>query len=789
MFPLLEINPLFPVLAAGSPWWWSVLFWAAVVLGVLVGLLLAVAAWLIIGAQPAFRIVSWILFPLFYRVRVRGLDRFPEEGGALVVSNHLTWIDGFFLLMTIPRTIRAVAYAGNFTNPFLHWLALRCQMILLGRRPKELARSLEAAREAIREGDAVFMFPEGGISRTGQLQGFRPGLLKILHGTTAPVVPVYLDELWGSLFSFDRRNFLWKWPRQWRHPVTIQYGVPVAQPCTVHAVRQAVQRTGAESTRSRSHTMLLPIQRFIRCAKQRLTVRKVADSLGTEMTGGETLMRALILRRILEREVLTEEDRRVGILLPPSAGGVLANLAVALDRRVSVNLNYTLSPSVLQQCLEMAGLKKVLTSRRFLAKAGVQLGDDVEAVFVEDLREKATTWDIALTWMQTNVWPASWLEASLGLSEDQADDVLTIIFTSGTTGTPKGVMLSNANVASNIDAIDQLVHLTSTDTIIGILPFFHSFGYTVTLWTVMGLDIAGVYHFNPLDAKQVGKLCKDYQATVLLSTPTFLRSYIRRTPPEHLETLDVVVVGAERLPKELADAFEERFGARPVEGYGITELSPLVSANVPPTRSFDNFQPDSREGTVGRPAPGIATRVVDLDTGEELEANQQGMLEVSGPNVMVGYLDRPDLTGEVIRDGWYTTGDMALIDDDGFIKITGRLSRFSKIGGEMVPHVKVEESMVEVLEMDEEDDIKFAVASVPDPKRGERLVVLHTGLKKRPDEISAGLRELGLPNIFIPDEQSYFQIEDLPVLGTGKTDLKAIQKLAREKAGVEEPAT
>ena len=221
---------------------------------------------------------------------------------------------------------------------------------------------------------------------------------------------------------------------------------------------------------------------------------------------------------------------------------------------------------------------------------------------------------------------------------------------------------------------------------------FHSFGYTVTLWTVLTLDPKGVYHYTPLEPRQIGALCRKHGCTILIATPTFLRAYLRRCEPDDLRSLDVVFAGAEKLPPELAAAFHERFGVLPVEGYGATELSPVVSGNRPPsrdpTRIRDAGKCGNRIGTIGQPMAGIDVKVIDVDTGEDLPRGQQGMLLVRGPSVMKGYLNRPDLTAEVMRGDWYVTGDLATIDEDNYISITGRISRFSKIGGEMVPHLR-----------------------------------------------------------------------------------------------------
>jgi acyl-[acyl-carrier-protein]-phospholipid O-acyltransferase/long-chain-fatty-acid--[acyl-carrier-protein] ligase len=522
-------------------------------------------------------------------------------------------------------------------------------------------------------------------------------------------------------------------------------------------------------------------QMFLRRCKQGRSKSKLADSTGADMTGGELLTRTLVARRLLRRHVLADDEQRVAVLLPPSAGGLIANMALALDRRVSVNLNYTATDDILNTCIELAGVKHVLTSRRFLSKMPFQL--NAELVYLEDFREQATSMDKAIAALQAYAMPSGLLARHLGLHKVGGDDLLTIIFTSGSTGVPKGVMLSHANVQHNVDAVGQVVKLTTDDVMVGILPFFHSFGYTVTLWAVMALGVKGVYHFNPLDAKLIGSLCEKHGGTLLVSTPTFLRSYLRRCTREQLQTIDVVVAGAEKLPRDLVNAFDEKFGVRPIEGYGTTELSPLVAVNIPPSRASGDFQIEVREGTVGRPVPGVAAKVVHTETGAELGPGEAGMLKIKGPNVMLGYLGQEDLTAEVIRDGWYTTGDIAVIDEDGFIQITGRESRFSKIGGEMVPHIKIEEELADLIGVSEDGGVKVAVTAVPDQRKGERLVVFHTKLDKQPDELCRGLADAGLPNLFIPSTDSFVELEELPILGTGKLDLKGIKQIALERFG------
>jgi acyl-[acyl-carrier-protein]-phospholipid O-acyltransferase/long-chain-fatty-acid--[acyl-carrier-protein] ligase len=525
--------------------------------------------------------------------------------------------------------------------------------------------------------------------------------------------------------------------------------------------------------------MQLP-RALVRQCKRKKFQSKIADTAGSDLSGGSLLMRTLILRRLLLREVLSGDETHVGVLLPPSGGGVIVNAALALCGRVSANLNYTVTSETMNQCIRQAGIRHVLTSRRVMEKLDLDL--DAQIVYLEDFKEKVKLSDKLAGAVMSFALPAFLVDKLLGLGRIASDDVLTVIFTSGSTGEPKGVQLTHENVLSNVEAIDQLVHLRDDDVIIGILPFFHSFGYTVTLWTVLGKNIKGAYHFTPLDAKQVGKLTHGQRGTVLLATPTFLRSYLRRCTPEEFASLDVVVVGAEKMPIELAEAFEQKFGVRPVEGYGATELSPLVSVNVPPSRSLSAVV-DLKEGTVGRPVPGVSAKVVDPDTLENLaQPRDAGMLLIKGPNVMAGYLGQPEKTAEVVRDGWYVTGDIAEIDEDGFIKITGRLSRFSKIGGEMVPHIRVEEELLKVA--GGEDELTLAVTSLPDVKKGERLVVLYAkSMTKDPEELRQALTAAGLPNLWIPARECFVPVEEIPVLGTGKLDLRRLQELAEEVIG------
>jgi acyl-[acyl-carrier-protein]-phospholipid O-acyltransferase/long-chain-fatty-acid--[acyl-carrier-protein] ligase len=731
--------------------------------------------------QATIKFLAWLITHSVYRIRVYQRENIPEQGGAILVPNHISWLDGLLLTTTSSRQVRMLIDRDLLSNWYLRGLATIMGAIPIKSTPKAARRAIETARQALRDGDLVCIFPEGGISRSGQLQSFKSGVLEIQRGTDAPIIPVYLDELWGSIFSFRGGKFFWKWPTAHPKRVSIWFGRPIDQPRDIFEVRQAVQDLGADAMSGRKQrTAALP-RAMIRNCRKKLFRWKLADSTGAELTGGKLLAAIFVMRRLLVRHVLSLGEKHVGLLLPPSVGSVVANAALLTAGRVTANLNYTASPEVLNACIRRAEIRRVLTSRKVMENPSMEKFNGTlhaELVYLEDLREKVHRGDKLVAAIGAYLIPAIMLDRILGLHRIRGDDVATVIFTSGSTGMPKGVMLTHHNIATNVEAIDQVVHPKPTDTILGIVPFFHSLGFTVTMWGPLLLDICTAYHFSPLDTRIIAKLVRSRRATILLATPTFLRGYLRRCEPEELKSLEIVVAGAEKLPSALCEAFQQRFGVRPVEGYGTTELSPLVSVNVPRSRS-QSLDVDCKEGSVGRPVPGVSVKVVDPETYEPLPIGTSGMLLVKGPNVMKGYLAQPEETAKVMRDGWYVTGDIAMVDNEGFIFITGRLSRFSKIGGEMVPHVRVEEAIYKILGVEDEGHQKLVVTSVPDERKGERLVVVHTPLDVSPDEICRQLASQGLPNLWIPGTESFLEVDSIPVLGSGKTDLKALGELAK----------
>jgi acyl-[acyl-carrier-protein]-phospholipid O-acyltransferase/long-chain-fatty-acid--[acyl-carrier-protein] ligase len=778
--------------------------------------------WLI--PDSLLRLLLWIFTHTVYRIRVEGRDNIPERGGALFVSNHVSFVDALLVIAATDRPLRAIMFKDIYDHPIVKPFAkiMRAIPISSQLRPREMIKSLQAASDAIKNGEVVVIFAEGQITRIGQLLPFRRGFERIMKGVDAPIVPICLDNVWGSIFSYEKGRFLWKVPRYIPYPVTVSFGKPLPATATPFEVRQAVQELNSEAWANRKSKMLLLHRAFVRKARHHPRRFFMADARVPKLKFGSALTRTIFLARRLRPH--WREQQMVGIFMPPSVAGALVNYAALLMGKVPVNLNYTVSQEIMESCIKQCGIKTVVTSKLFLEK--IKLTIPCETILLEELAEKPRLTEklaaLAMTW----TLPAALLERAVGYSplavvrgspdpahsltaglltpqtdgevgrpspntstlhaprSSRLDDLATIIFSSGSTGEPKGVMLTHYNIASNIEQIGQTFALNHKDKILGILPFFHSFGFTGTLMLPAVLGVGVVYHPSPLDARAIGELVQKYRVTFLLATPTFLQMYMRGCTPEQFGSLQYVVVGAEKLPERVAQAFEDQFGIRPLEAYGCTECSPAVTVNTRDFRAAGFRQVGAKRGKIGHPLPGVSVRIVNPETGEPMPLGESGLMLVRGPNVMKGYLGKPEKTAEVLKDGWYNTGDIAALDEDGFLLITDRLSRFSKIGGEMVPHIKVEEKLHELAGVTEQT---FAVTGVPDEKKGERLVVLH---KLPDDKLQSVLDQLArsdLPNLWKPRPDQFFRVESFPLLGTGKTDLRKVREAAAEfsKAGAE----
>lgn len=715
--------------------------------------------------------------PLFYKVRVRGWENIPQ-GGGLILCNHLSYVDAMVLQIASPRVLRFVAFAGFARSPFMRYVFRALGVIPVA--PNKPLKGIRVAVEAMQRGELVCVFPEGSISRTGQLMQLKRGFETMARQARVPVVPAVLDGLWGSVFSFAGNRYLWKSPRLMPTHVFVQFGQPLpAAQADAATVRRALLDLGEEAFQERPVLRRHVARECVRSLAKRPGHVEVVDRTAArrEVKAAQLLAVAAALSRHIRKHC---PEKRIGIVLPPGAGAHIANLAVACAGKTPVNLNFTAGRAAIETSLRLGEISTVITADAMKAK--VPNFPFPEQTFdLKALIETAGGKKAILPWLlAAYVLPNQWVADLLGLPRVGDREEAGLLFTSGSSGEPKGVVLTHRNILANCAQISSLSILPDSAVLVGCLPVFHSFGFTVTLWYPMLRGCKVVTLPSPLDTKKIVDAIKEEQATVMIGAPTFIRPFLKKATKEELASLNLVVTGAEKLPMDLYEAFQSQFGIEILQGYGLTETTPATNINQhnpPITTATADEQLGKRTGSVGRLMPGMSARIRDPDTGQDLPMDSTGMLWLRGANVFPGYLKDPDKTAAALKDGWFITGDLGRFDDEGFLYIEGRLSRFSKIGGEMVPHGTVEQTIVEAFGWDQGEGPTAVVTGVPDASKGEALVLLTTQ-NVTPEQVRAKLLEAGMPNLWVP--KIVRRVEKIPMLGTGKTDLKGCRTLALE---------
>jgi acyl-[acyl-carrier-protein]-phospholipid O-acyltransferase/long-chain-fatty-acid--[acyl-carrier-protein] ligase len=598
--------------------------------------------------------------------------------------------------------------------------------------------------------------------------------LGVLCSFGLPILPVAIDCPRESALAIESKSSL---PES---VIAIGKEIPAAS-ASIAAYRQALLAAHEEAFSQHellNQSLAIALLEGLRKHGSKNHIADGADD--SELTYDKVLAASLAFSRLIRKET---DAPRVAIVLPPGKAGLIANLAVIFAGKIPVNFNFTAGPDAVRSAIRQSGIDRMITADPFVRRVPTfPWPPNRDLIFIErampTLRKKIILWAIV-----SKIIPARLLGKILKLDARGGNDEAVLLFTSGSSGEPKGVALSHRNVLANVSQFGSRLELPPQSSMLGCLPLFHSFGSTVTLWFPIIQGVNLVTYPSPLETKRLAELIAIHQVDVLLSTPTFMRGFMKRVDPTQLASLKLVVTGAEKLPQSLSAAFSEKFGIFPQEGYGLTETSPATNVNLPNPTPHESVVtlPSSRSGSVGQLLPGIAIRITDPTTDEELTIDSQGMIWLKGANIFQGYLGKPEKTAEILVDGWFQTGDVGRIDDDGFLHIEGRISRFSKIGGEMVPHETIESAINKVLGLDAESERRIAVVGVPDPQKGEAIILLsalgNTTIERDCIDLRYKLLEEGIPSLWCP--KTIITVPEIPVLASGKLDIKRCETLAK----------
>ena len=729
--------------------------------------------------QSLVRYVVRMLVGFKYNIQVNGLKNIEADKGILLLGNHVSFLDWAILQMAYPKQIRFVMersyYEKWYLKPFLDFFGV----IPISSRGSKGA--LIKVTEALNRGETVALFPEGHLSRNGHLGTFQRGFeMATKEASNAVIVPFYLRGLWEDNFSYASK----KMKRNTSKEISVSFGKPMDVHSSAGEVKKAVFDLSVESWKHYADTLPSLQKAWLDSAKEVGTKLCMADSTGVEVNGNRFVTGTLMIASALSSKMGSSQN--IGMLLPTSVGGSMGNMAVLTLGKTIVNLNYSSGNESLKHALKIANITKVVASKQFVTKLkakGFDLNEvlkDVEVIYLEDVRAGMSRFKSLMTLALVKLLPTSML-SKLYIKEVNTEDTAAILFSSGSEGTPKGIELSHKNMMGNIKQATTLINPNDNDVMLGTLPIFHSFGLTVTTLLPLTEGIPVVCHPDPTDGFGIGKMAAKYEATMLFATATFFRLYTRnkKLNPLMFKDLRMVIAGAEKLPQEIRDDFKKKLGHDIYEGYGATETTPVASINIPDVLMQDSWkvQIGHKVGTVGLPVPGSSFKIVDPESFKALKTGEEGMILIGGTQIMKGYIGDEQKTASAIKelDGirWYVTGDKGRLDEDGFLTIVDRYSRFAKVAGEMVSLGLVESEIAKVL--GENDQV--SVSALPDVKKGEKLVLLLEG-KMEVATLQESIKELGLNPLFVPS--MYFKVEELPKLGTGKADFKGAKNLAEE---------
>jgi acyl-[acyl-carrier-protein]-phospholipid O-acyltransferase/long-chain-fatty-acid--[acyl-carrier-protein] ligase len=707
-----------------------------------------------------------------------GFDKFPADG-VLLVPGRLDYRELLTLAAQLSsRPVTWLVEENALVEPATQEYLARedVRAATFSEDDPDPADIGEALKSKLENGALLVFIPSDAATRFGTPCHITPKQLAFLCALNLPTVPVSVSLPAESSLATESSS---------RLPDSIfSLGTRLERNATPADFQESILEAAEVAFSSRDFLRGSLPENLVAGLKKHRRSTKIYDGTDDSSLAFPKLLGAAIA---LSKEIKAATDKkRIGIILPPGKPGVLANLAVLFANKIPVNLNFTASREAVNSAIKQADIDKFITADPFVRKVPTfPWPPNRDLLLLERvmpaISKRTIKWVIL-----SKLLPARLLSRIMGLRRGGRDhDEAILLFTSGSSGEPKGVPLTHRNVLANVCQFGTRLDLPAEASILGSLPLFHSFGATVTLWFPIIEGINLVTYPSPLETKRLAELIHQHQIDLLIATPTFLRGYMRRIEPEQLASLKLVVTGAEKLPPNLAKSFQKKFGILPLEGYGLTETSPATNVNLPDAEPPSNLTPvisNNRLGSVGPFLPGIAVRLTNAATDERCAVNESGIIWLKGANVFPGYLDRDDLTEKVIIDGWFKTGDVGRLDDDGFLYIEGRISRFSKIAGEMVPHEALEGHLNKILGLDSEAERKIVVIGLPDEKKGEVIGLLSAiasnTIEQEIVDIRYKLMDAGIPSLWCP--KFIIPVEEIPVLASGKLDIISCKNIARE---------
>ncbi|MBF0432400.1 MAG: acyl-[ACP]--phospholipid O-acyltransferase [Fibrobacteria bacterium] len=721
-----------------------------------------------------------------YHLQVQSLNNIPSNKGTLLLGNHISFLDWAVLQMACPRSIRFVMHRSYYEKWYIKWILDIFKVIPIASGASK--KALDQIHQALKNNQVVAIFPEGHISHTGHLSTFRNGFERAAKETGAIIVPFYIKGLWGSKLSRASEKMQEITKLAGQRTITVTFGRNLDDKTNAAEAKQAVLETSIHAWKDYAESLApLPIS-WLRTAKKLGKQIALHDASGVSFTQSKLLTAVLSFSGKLKTDLVNQQN--IGILLPPSAGGVIANMSVLLQGKTVVNLNYTTEPTILNKCAEKADIKTILASKLFIKKLtdrGIDLTPLIagrKVIYLEEVKKSISKKAMILMFAQVKILPAFLLEA-LYAGSMKMNDTAAILFSSGSEGDPKGVQLSHTNIMGNLKQTASVINPTKDDVMLCSLPLFHAFGLTITTFLPLVESIPVVCQPDPTDARTIGKLVAQHKVSILCATSTFLRIYTRhpKIQPLMFQSLRLIVAGAERLREDVRKGFKEKFGKDVIEGYGTTETTPVAGVNIPDIllSPAGNLQIGNKTGTVGMPLPGSTFKIVDPETLLPLPIGEAGLILIGGTQIMLGYLNDPDKTNDVIveKDGirWYKSGDRGKIDEDGFLTILDRYSRFAKIGGEMISLSAVETKVTEAVK---DNPAEVMAVNLPDSVKGEVIVLLYEG-EQETDSVKTAINSAGIPPLMKPKE--IIKVDTIPKLGTGKSDFAKGKILATELTG------